>query len=90
MTVKQKANILVRELQRECIPNVQLYRSGNMRSSIHTVEINEDKTIVLIAVNYASKTNEKGRNEGWIKRVSDRVVELTGGGVQVAVRKADI
>ena len=66
------ANFVASELRAQMIPNVQLYRTGNMFRSVMVVSVDDQFIDVVIATSYASDTNEKGRNAGWIERVVDR------------------
>lgn len=66
------AIFLESELRAMCIPNVQLYKTGNMKASITAVQIGEDFLDIVIATPYASFTNIRGRNAGWIERTVDR------------------
>lgn len=60
------------ELRAMMIPNVQLYQSGNMRNSVVVVTVNEDFVDIIIATDYASYTNTRGKMAGWIERTIDR------------------
>lgn len=60
------------ELRAMMIPGVQLYKSGNMRGSVNVVTVNDDYLDIVIATDYASFTNEKGRTAGWIEKTIDR------------------
>ena len=62
------ANFLASELRAQCIKGKQLYITGNMQRSIVTVAINEDNIEVVIATNYASYTNTRGRMAGWVEK----------------------
>ena len=64
---------LANELRAMMIPDVQLYQSGNMRSSVAVVVVDDTCIDVIIATNYASYTNERGRMKGWVERTVDRV-----------------
>ena len=73
-----KALVLKTELQKDCIPNVQLYQSGNMRNSINAITINDSNELIVIAVDYATNTNSVGRNAGWVGRTAQRVKDIFG------------
>ena len=60
------------ELRKMMIPEVQLYQSGDMQSSVAVVAIEEDYIDVVIATDYASYTNTRGRMAGWVERTIDR------------------
>ncbi len=60
------------ELQAQMIPHQQLYRTGNMRSSVEVVEIDNRYVDIVIATEYASFTNTRGRTAGWIEKTLDR------------------
>lgn len=66
------ANFMASELRAMMIPNVQLYRTGNMQGSVTVVTVNEDFIDIIIATDYASYTNTRGRHAGWIERTVDR------------------
>lgn len=83
MTLLEKANVFKTELQSECIPNVKLYQSGNMRANIHVVEINDSNVLVVIGVDYASETNDRGRNAGWVEATQQRVADALGGNIRI-------
>lgn len=56
-------------LQAQMIPNVQLYKTGNMKSSVQIVIVDDNNIDIVIATNYASYTNERGYKKGWVDRV---------------------
>ena len=60
------------ELRAMMIPGKQLYQSGNMRGSVSVVAVNDEFIDIVIATDYASYTNTKGRMAGWIERTVDR------------------
>lgn len=60
------------ELRAMMIPGIQLYKSGNMRGSVTVVAINEDYVDIVVATDYASFTNTRGRMSGWIDKTVDR------------------
>lgn len=66
------ANFIASELRAQMIPNVQLYRTGNMQASVVPVVIEEDYIDIVIATDYASYTNTRGRMAGWIDKTIDR------------------
>lgn len=51
------------------------YKTGNMRNSIALVQIDSDFLDIVIAVDYASYVNQKGKHQGWIESVVSRVCE---------------
>ena len=67
------AILLTSELRAMCIPQKQLYQTGNMKNSIYTVQVGEDYVDIVIATPYASFTNMRGKNAGWIERTVSRV-----------------
>lgn len=73
------ANVLSNELRAQMIPNIQLYKTGNMRASVQVIAINENYVDVVIATDYASYTNTRGRMAGWIDSVVDRVCRAYAG-----------
>ena len=64
---------LASELQAMCIPNQQLYKTGNMKASIFVVQVDEKYCDIVIATPYASFTNERGHMAGWIEQTVNRV-----------------
>lgn len=66
------AKFVASELRAMMIPYVQLYRTGNMQGSVTVVSVNEDFIDIVIATDYASYTNTRGRHAGWIERTVDR------------------
>lgn len=60
------------ELRAMMIPGKQLYQSGNMRGSVNVVAVNDEFIDIVIATDYASYTNTRGRMAGWIERTVDR------------------
>lgn len=66
------ANFIASELRMMMIPNVQLYQSGNMQQSVVVVAVNEEYIDIVIATDYASYTNTRGKHTGWVNRTIDR------------------
>lgn len=66
------AQFIANELRAMMIPGLQLYRSGNMKGSVTVVAVNEEFVDIVIATDYASFTNERGRMAGWIEKTIDR------------------
>ena len=60
------------ELRAMMIPTKQLYVSGNMKGSVQVVTVDENSVEIIIATDYASYTNTRGRMAGWIERTVDR------------------
>ena len=60
------------ELRAMMIPGKQLYQSGNMRGSVTVVTVNDEFVDIVIATDYASYTDTRGRMAGWIERTVDR------------------
>lgn len=67
------AILLESELRAMCIPEKQLYQTGNMKNSIVTIQVGTDFVDIVIATPYASYTNTRGYMAGWIERTVDRV-----------------
>lgn len=67
------ARLLANDLRSQMKPNIQLYKTGNMRANVHIVAIEDDYIDVVIATDYASYTNTRGRMAGWVDSVVDRV-----------------
>ena len=60
------------QLENMCIKDKQLYVSGKMQASMAVVAVNEEYVDIVIATDYASFTNERGRMAGWIERTVDK------------------
>lgn len=58
-------------IRAQMIPGHQLYRSGNMKASVAVVAVNEKFIDIVIATDYASYTDTRGRHAGWIERTVD-------------------
>ena len=67
------AEFAASELRAMMIPNVQLYRTGNMQGSVVVVAVDENFVDIIISTDYASFTNTRGRHAGWIEQTIDRV-----------------
>ena len=50
-----------------------LYVTGNMQASVTVVAVNEDFIDIVIATDYASYTNTRGKTAGWVERTVDRL-----------------
>lgn len=74
LDLENLAIILTCELRAMCVPNKQLYKTGNMKASISTIRVDESYVDIVIATPYASYTNERGYMAGWVERTVDRVV----------------
>ena len=66
------AAFVASEIRAMMIKDVQLYQSGNMKSNVKVVAVEEDYIDIVIDTNYASYTNTRGRMAGWIERTIDR------------------
>lgn len=66
------AVVIAIELRAMMKPGIQLYRSGNMKSSVSVVAVDDNYVDIVIATDYASYTNTRGRMAGWIEQVVDR------------------
>lgn len=66
------ANFIASELRKMMIPTVQLYQSGGMYLSVAVVAVNEEYIDIVIATDYASYTNTRGKHAGWVNRTIDR------------------
>lgn len=66
------AEFIASELRAMMIPNVQLYQSGAMQSSVAVVAVDENYIDIVIATDYASYTNTRGKHAGWVERTIDR------------------
>lgn len=66
------ANFISGELRAMMQPNIQLFQTGKMKSSVFVVEIDEQTIDIIIATPYASFTNERGKMKGWVEETIDR------------------
>jgi len=55
------------------------YRTGNMQRSIVTVVVDDNTVDVIVAVDYASYVNDKGKHKDWIQNVIQRCVRCVFG-----------
>lgn len=63
------ANVIVSELQAS-----SPYKKGKMRASITPVTVDGNFIDIVVATDYASYVNAKGKHEGWIERVLERSI----------------
>lgn len=63
------ANVIVSELQAS-----SPYKTGKMRASITLVMLDGNFIDIVVAADYASYVNAKGKHEGWIERVLERSI----------------
>lgn len=63
------ANVIVSELQAS-----SPYKTGKMRASITLVMLDGNFIDIVVATDYASYVNAKGKHEGWIERVLERSI----------------
>lgn len=73
LNMSNLAVLLADELRAMCVPGKQLYQSGNMKASIQPIIIEENYIDIVIETPYASFTNQRGRNAGWIEKTVKRV-----------------
>lgn len=66
------AQFIVDQLQGMMIPDEHLYISGNMQRATMVAGVGEDYIDIVIATDYASYTNVRGRMAGWVERTVDR------------------
>lgn len=66
------AAFVASELRAMMIKDVQLYQSGNMKSNVQIAAVNDDYIDIVIATDYASYTNTRGRMAGWVERTVER------------------
>ena len=60
------ANVVASELRAQMVPNIRLYRTGNMKRSVATIVVDDENVDVVIATDYASYTDTRGRFAGWV------------------------
>lgn len=66
------AEFIATEIRNSMIPNVKLYRTGNMKSSVSVVVVDDNTIDIIVATDYASYTNERGKHRGWVQEAIDR------------------
>lgn len=69
------AKVVASELRAQMVPNKRLYRTGNMKRSVAVVTIDEKNVDVIIATDYASFTNTRGRFAGWVQTTTTRALQ---------------
>ena len=91
------ANALASELQAYIgsARGQRLYQTGNMKANIRVVVVNENCVDVIIATDYASYTNTRGKYAGWIEKVinntarcfaeNNNVDDFTEGGLDTSL-----
>mgnify|MGYP003295972062 CR=1 FL=1 len=91
------ANALASELQAYIgsARGQRLYQTGNMKAHIRVVVINDECVDVIIATNYASFTNTRGKYAGWVEKVvrrtarcyaeNNNVEDFTNGGLEATL-----
>ena len=62
------AQFIAQELSMVGVPDKRLYRTGNMMHNIRVVAIGEDFVDIIIATDYASYTNLRGKWAGWVEK----------------------
>lgn len=68
-TMINLANVIVSELQKR-----SPYKTGKMHASITLVMLDGNFIDIVVATDYASYVNAKGKHEGWIERVLERSI----------------
>ena len=67
------ATFYIAEIRSAMIPNVQLYQSGNMQSSVVIGTVGDNFIDIIIGVPYASYTNEGSKKTaGWLEKTISR------------------
>lgn len=66
------ATFIASELSKVGVPDKKLYRTGNMMASIVPVVIDENTVDIIIATDYASFTNTRGKWAGWVEQNIER------------------
>ena len=69
------AKVVASELRAQMVPNKRLYRTGNMKRSVAVIAIDEDNVDVVIATDYASFTNTRGRFAGWVQATTAKAIQ---------------
>lgn len=69
------ANVVASELRAQMVPNERLYRTGNMKRSVAVIAIDDKNVDVVIATDYASYTNTRGRFAGWVQKTTTKAIQ---------------
>lgn len=69
------AKVVASELRAQMVPNKRLYRTGNMKRSVAVIAVDEDNVDVVIATDYASFTNTRGRFAGWVQATTTKAIQ---------------
>lgn len=69
------ANVVASELRAQMVPGKRLYRTGNMKRSVAVVVVDDKNVDVVIATDYASYTNTRGRFAGWVQRTTTKAIQ---------------
>lgn len=68
------ADFIATELSAVGIPKKKLYQTGNMMSSITPVSVGDNYLEIVIATDYASFTNLRGKWAGWVEQNVARIL----------------
>lgn len=69
------AKVVASELRAQMVPNKRLYRTGNMKRSVAVIAIDDENVDVVIATDYASYTNTRGRFAGWVQSTTSKAIQ---------------
>ena len=69
------AEVVASELRAQMVPNKRLYRTGNMKRSVAVVAIDDKNVDVIIATDYASYTNTRGKFAGWVQTATTKAIQ---------------
>ena len=68
------ASVVAAGLRAQMVPGKRLYRTGNMKRSVSVITIDDTAVDVVIATDYASYTDSRGRFAGWVKEATTKAV----------------
>lgn len=69
------AKVVASQLRDYMVPNKRLYITGNMRRSVAVIAIDDENVDVVIATDYASYTNTRGRFAGWVQSTTSKAIQ---------------
>lgn len=69
------AKVVAAELRAQMVPGKRLYRTGNMKRSVSVIMVDDKNIDVVIATDYASYTNTRGKFAGWVQTTTAKAVQ---------------
>lgn len=69
------AKVVATQLRDQMVKDKRLYRTGNMKRSVAVITIDEKNVDVVIATDYASFTNTRGKYAGWVQTTTTKAIQ---------------